>query len=92
MGSLPERPLGETSKQIRINGHWDIPQKSNSQRDRTWDAMPSVLPQQLSNEKQAAGLKEKEEIRPQETDKRLPGTRGGGQALLRGGFPQDPSS
>lgn len=92
MGSLPERPLGETSKQIRINGHWDIPQKSNSQRDRTWDAMPSVLPQQLSNEKQAAGLKEKEESGLRRLIKGFQAHGEGGQVLLRGGFPQDPSS
>lgn len=54
-----------------------------------WDAMLSVLPEQLSNAKQVAVLKVGR-TGPQEADERFPGDMGGG--LLKGGFQWDPSS
>lgn len=48
VGSLPARPLGENSKQSRINSPWDIPQDQTLQEDPSWDATLSVLPRQLS--------------------------------------------
>lgn len=99
MGSLPAKPLGASSKQIGINGHWDILRDETLKEDHSWDAPPSVLPQQLSKERQTAVLNRKKNQglgdRPESPGNTevAAGGRGGEGRLLGGGcFPQDPSS